>query len=163
MKKLFLDYEKYTKTAGFKTECDTFYHPDNEGLMSLIELAAFSLVCRKCVDAPCANACPKQALEKQDSGTVKRYNMRCIGCKSCVLACPFGVLYPEVINYPAHSCSYCLKNLADEAPLCVKTATDKDVLQYIEIKEDKEKHNFAVGEQFVVHAVPWEREFKKKK
>ena len=110
MKRLFLDYEKYTKSKDFKTDCDFFYHPGNEGVKALVELAAFSLVCRQCDEAPCVNACPKEAIEKQDDGRVKRYNMRCIACKSCVLACPFGTIYPEIISFYAHKCDYCLKN-----------------------------------------------------
>ena len=163
MKKLFLDYEKYTKIRNFKTECDFFYHQNNEGVASLIELTAFSLICRQCEDAPCVVSCPKEALEKQEDGTVKRYNMRCIACRSCVLACPFGTLYPEVINYFAHKCDYCLKNLKDEIPLCVKTSSDKEILQYKDIEEDKRKHNFAIGDCFIVHSAPWKKEEKKKK
>ncbi len=163
MKKLFLDYEKYNESKDFKTDCDYFYHPDNKGVKSLIELAAFSLVCRKCEEAPCVSACPKDALEKQKNGMVKRYNMRCVGCKSCVIACPFGAICSELIDFYAHKCDYCLKGLNGEAPVCVKTATDKEVLQYINISENKEKHIHSVGENLVVHAIPWRKKPKKKK
>ncbi len=162
MKKLFLDYEKYSKTKDFKTDCDFFYHPDNKGVSSLLELAAFSLVCRQCEEAPCVKACPKDALEKQKDGTVKRYNMRCVSCKSCVIACPFGTIYPEIIDFFAHKCDYCLEKSKGEVPLCVKTATDKEVLQYIDASEDRGNYNYAVGENLIVHAVPWKKEKKKK-
>jgi len=165
MKKLFLDYEKYSssKNREFKTGCDYFYHPLNDGMKCLVELAAFSVVCRKCEKAPCVNACPKEALEKQKDGIVKRYNLRCIGCESCTLACPFGTIYPEVVEYISGSCDYCLKSIKDGQPLCVASASDKEVLQYIEVEEDLQNHNFSAGKNMVVHAVPWKKEEKKKK
>lgn len=47
--------------------------------------------CRHCEDAPCANACPAGAIVRQD-GVVLVKQEKCIGCKTCVLACPFGAM-----------------------------------------------------------------------
>jgi electron transport protein HydN len=47
--------------------------------------------CHHCQDAPCARACPQNALYISD-GMVKIRQERCIGCSSCVLACPFGAV-----------------------------------------------------------------------
>ncbi|MDC7217725.1 4Fe-4S dicluster domain-containing protein [Maridesulfovibrio sp.] len=47
--------------------------------------------CRQCEDAPCAYACPTGAIY-QDSGIVKINEKQCIGCKACVIACPFGAI-----------------------------------------------------------------------
>jgi len=163
MKKLFLDYEKYTETRDFKTECSYFYHLGNDGLASLIEMAAFACVCRQCEEAPCVKACPKEALEKQEGGIVKRHNMRCIGCKSCVIACPFGTIYTEAVNHIASKCDLCVERCNGSSPLCVRTASAKGVLEYAEIEADEEKHNFAVGKNLIVHAVPWKKVLKEKK
>ncbi|WP_171839919.1 4Fe-4S dicluster domain-containing protein, partial [Salmonella enterica] len=45
-------------------------------------------VCHQCEDAPCANVCPVQAI-RRDRGHIFVTPSRCIGCKSCMLACPF--------------------------------------------------------------------------
>ena len=163
MKKLFLDYEKYSQCREFATGCDYFYHPVNDGMKCLLELAAFSVVCRKCEKAPCVNSCPKEALEKQKDGVVKKYNMRCIACKSCVLACPFGTIYPEIIEYLSRSCDFCLKSMKEAEPLCVTSANNKEVLKYVEAGENPENHDYAVGDNMIVHAIPWKKEEKKKK
>lgn len=47
--------------------------------------------CRQCEDAPCANACPNGALFMKD-GIVQFDEKACVGCKTCVMACPFGAI-----------------------------------------------------------------------
>lgn len=47
--------------------------------------------CRQCENAPCVNVCPTGALV-YDRNTVQIRQERCIGCQSCVIACPFGAM-----------------------------------------------------------------------
>lgn len=49
------------------------------------------IMCRHCENAPCAAACPTGALFKDGDRVGVRMN-RCIGCRSCVIACPFGAV-----------------------------------------------------------------------
>ena len=49
------------------------------------------VLCRQCEDKPCAMACPNNAIVSED-GCVKVHQERCIGCKSCVVACPYGAM-----------------------------------------------------------------------
>ena len=46
--------------------------------------------CRQCEDAPCANVCPNGAISR-DKGFVHVMQERCIGCKTCVVACREGL------------------------------------------------------------------------
>jgi len=156
MKKLFIDLEICNKCEECKVDCSYFYHPQNNGITTLRELAAFATVCRQCEEAPCVKACPQDALEKQEDGTLKRYNMRCIGCKSCVLACPFGTIYPEVIPHLVSQCDYCLNRLNGKIPECVNTCPFEAV-KYADIEEDVKENIFAVGKNLVVHSIPWEK------
>ena len=50
--------------------------------------------CRQCDDAPCANVCPVGALEF-GKDHIEIHEEICIGCKMCVMACPFGAIRPE--------------------------------------------------------------------
>jgi len=47
--------------------------------------------CRQCDDAPCANACPVAAIVQKENRIVVKTEL-CIGCKTCMLACPFGAM-----------------------------------------------------------------------
>jgi formate dehydrogenase iron-sulfur subunit len=48
-------------------------------------------MCMHCQDPTCASVCPVAALEKTASGPVIYHEDRCIGCRYCMQACPFGV------------------------------------------------------------------------
>lgn len=59
-----------------------------------ISVATQPTVCMHCEDpvAPCAQVCPAQAILISPEGVVQQADpSRCIGCKNCVYACPFGV------------------------------------------------------------------------
>ncbi|HUP61258.1 MAG TPA: 4Fe-4S dicluster domain-containing protein [Thermoanaerobaculia bacterium] len=48
-------------------------------------------LCMHCQDPTCVSACPVGALEKTNSGAVTYDESKCMGCRYCMLACPFGV------------------------------------------------------------------------
>lgn len=49
-----------------------------------------SVACHHCDDPPCVGACPTAALEKRPDGLVLLAGEKCIGCRYCEMACPFG-------------------------------------------------------------------------
>lgn len=55
------------------------------------EMATAPVQCRQCDDAPCAQVCPVSAIVHQKDKIFVKTEL-CIGCKSCVLACPFGAM-----------------------------------------------------------------------
>ncbi|MBU0579827.1 MAG: 4Fe-4S dicluster domain-containing protein [Candidatus Margulisbacteria bacterium] len=53
-----------------------------------------------CLDPACVSACPVAALEKTKEGPVVYDSNRCIGCRYCILACPFEIpKYGGVLLY----------------------------------------------------------------
>jgi len=49
------------------------------------------LTCQQCEDAFCTEACPTKACHREDeTGIVVIDEERCIGCRTCIVACPFG-------------------------------------------------------------------------
>ena len=57
--------------------------------------------CMHCVDPACVTSCPVGALEKSDEGPVLYESIKCIGCRYCMQACPYGVpAYDWADPYP---------------------------------------------------------------
>ncbi len=63
--------------------------------------------CNHCDDAPCVSICPTTALFRRDDGIVDFDDSRCIGCKSCMNACPYDALYINPETQTAHKCNFC--------------------------------------------------------
>lgn len=160
LKRLLIDIPAFI-ASGVKAdaiECEYMFHRINPGQFSLLEVAEFAAYCRQCQEAFCVSACPKEALERQENGSIKRYNMRCVGCKSCVLACPFGTIFPEVINYVTAKCDFCLNQLQDDPdyqPACVKSAPAGTFLMKELEKEEPEKQLFFYGEHLAIKSPGW--------
>ncbi|WP_226052017.1 formate-dependent uric acid utilization protein AegA [Dickeya chrysanthemi] len=68
-----------------------------------------AVTCRHCEDSPCAKVCPTQALVRKQDG-IQLVAEKCIGCKTCVLACPFGAITVEnqAQGATAHKCDLCI-------------------------------------------------------
>ena len=60
------------------------------GIFPNVELAYLPVACQHCNDAPCVKVCPVQATFRRDDGTVLVDYQRCIGCRYCMAACPYG-------------------------------------------------------------------------
>ncbi|MEM9563525.1 MAG: 4Fe-4S dicluster domain-containing protein [Actinomycetota bacterium] len=63
--------------------------------------------CNQCDDAPCMTICPTSALYRADNGVVDFQDDDCIGCKSCMNACPYDALYINPETNTAHKCNMC--------------------------------------------------------
>lgn len=47
--------------------------------------------CRHCLEPACASVCPVAALRKTETGAVIYDSKRCLGCRYCMMACPYGI------------------------------------------------------------------------
>ena len=65
------------------------------------------LRCNHCQEPPCVDICPVEALHKRDDGIVDFDSRRCIGCKACAQACPYGALYIDPETKTSAKCNYC--------------------------------------------------------
>ena len=76
--------------------------------------------CMHCLHPACVSACPVGALQKTAEGPVTYDPKRCIGCRYCMVACPFGTVVPAALVYRDTQCDLCVGR-DDPAPLCCRT------------------------------------------
>ena len=136
-KRLIIDLDKCDQCATCGVRCGYFYRAaaDDHGVLGLRERATFELICRRCEEPSCIDACLFKALERQADGVLKRHNLRCVSCKLCAQACPFGTIYPDMVPFYASPCEACLASGEGEPP-CVGTC-GQGALAYREIEGDE--------------------------
>lgn len=82
---------------------------------------AVPLRCMQCEDAPCVTVCPTGALYREfPDEPVLIDKTLCIGCKSCILACPIGAISLDAEGKAVQKCDMCIAKLKKgELPVCV--------------------------------------------
>ena len=62
------------------------YEVDEAGAL---DVSTYPVRCNQCSDAPCVHACPTEASHQREDGIVLIDPNKCIGCRYCVIACPY--------------------------------------------------------------------------
>ena len=87
----------------------------------------FAVSCRHCDDPICVKSCITGALSVND-GVICIDNEKCVGCYTCVLACPFGAVMPTEDGHGvAQKCELCTKN-SNKTPACVEGCPNRAIV-----------------------------------
>jgi molybdopterin-containing oxidoreductase family iron-sulfur binding subunit len=128
---------------------ETHYHNAFPGkaaqfMSEEVEHKPFLVLCNHCENPPCVRACPTNSTWKRESdGVVLMDFHRCIGCRFCMAACPFGARsfnyrdprpfirklnleFPTRMKGVVEKCNFCVERLAvGQMPACVEAAEGK--------------------------------------
>lgn len=78
--------------------------------------------CMHCENPPCVKVCPTGATYKSADGLVLIDEAKCVGCKACLVACPYGARFINPDGGWAEKCTFCAHRLADgRQPACVES------------------------------------------
>ena len=204
-----IDVKKFTENPGLADKCvsvchtihnvpdfgnkkdeikwiwvDSFKHvfPDDssqykqpEGLNSLPILT----LCNHCDNPPCVRACPTQATYKSKNGIVDMDYHRCIGCRFCMAACPYGARsfnwrdprgkdangqpfikelnpkYPTRMRGVVEKCNFCTERLAiGQIPACVEAATQSKALVFGDLNDPNSEISQVLKTTFTIQRKP---------
>ncbi len=78
-------------------------------------------LCNQCTNPPCVQVCPVGATFSTEEGVVLVDEKRCIGCRYCIQACPYGARYLHPTKKTADKCTFCYHRIEKGLlPACVE-------------------------------------------
>lgn len=103
-----------------------------------------SLSCNHCQQPVCVKNCPSGAMQKRpEDGVVFVDQERCLGCKYCMMSCPYGAPQYNEKKGKMGKCDFCRDLLAaGKEPVCVASCPMR-VIGYGELSELREKYGAA--------------------
>jgi molybdopterin-containing oxidoreductase family iron-sulfur binding subunit len=126
--------------SAFRSEEFRYLRRDLQGKATL-------LLCNHCDNPPCTKVCPTKATWRRDSdGIVMMDWHRCIGCRYCIVACPYGSRsfnwtdprphlasphadFPTRMRGVVEKCTFCEERLASGGqPACVEACADDEIV-----------------------------------
>ncbi len=114
----------FTNPAKLSSDCYTNIKFIETGPRDSVGWSFIKSQCMHCKEPACASACPVSALTKTPQGAVSYDFDKCIGCRYCMVACPFNIpKYEWEATSPAvQKCTFCAERIIDGMlPACVKT------------------------------------------
>lgn len=91
-----------------------------------VKLLSIPKICNHCADPPCVEVCPVKATFKRADGLVLVDHTLCIGCGTCVNACPYNARYLDPVSNTADKCTFCVERTdAGLLPACVTNCTGR--------------------------------------
>jgi Fe-S-cluster-containing hydrogenase component 2 len=133
-------------------------YPNRDGRKSIREQALFRFTCRRCLDAPCVEACPAKALEKDDDKMVRRSTNLCIACKSCVVICPFGTMMNDFFEHHRTRENYFELDDEDSIEKFI-SSNPKGAVRWVEadMEEDPSNNIYKLNEMVLVKEKEWNK------
>ena len=140
----------------------------------------FLLMCNHCTNPPCCRVCPTKSTWQREDGIIMMDPHRCIGCRFCMAACPFGArsfnwgdprkaskeknpgfptnpAYPTRCKGVVEKCNFCAERLAKgKLPACVETAnkTKENAMIFGDLSDPDSGVRAALNKHYTIRRKP---------
>ena len=150
-KVLYVDYEKCTGCRECELACSVFHTGASNPSRSRIKVIKWvwegiylPMTCQNCEDPFCVEVCPTKACHVDpELSRVVIDKDKCIGCKTCIIACPFGSPSFDIAEGISVKCDYC-----DGDPQCVRFC-EVDAVTFIDASEISASRQYAAAEKLL--------------
>jgi Fe-S-cluster-containing dehydrogenase component len=175
VKTMFMDPSRCIGCRACEAACRECDSHKGEGMIMVdyvdryATIATQPTLCMHCQDpvAPCAQVCPVLAITISDDGVVQQAEpSRCIGCRNCVYACPFGVPKFDLDARLMKKCNLCFDRTAQGLqPWCAQACPTQaiwygDYEEFLQYRSGKPVNVTTFGAQpvqtRVYHVLPVE-------
>ncbi len=95
-------------------------------------------LCNQCTEPPCVSICPtKASMQDRRSGIVTIDRKLCVGCRACMMVCPYLARYYDSAVRAVDGCDFCVgtRLTAGRQPACVESCP-RQVLAFGDLKKD---------------------------
>jgi Fe-S-cluster-containing dehydrogenase component len=136
--------------------------------------SSFLVFCNHCDNPPCVRACPTKATFKRPDGIVAMDYHRCIGCRFCMAACPYGMRsfnwrdprpfidkatynreFPTRMRGVVEKCNFCVERLAKGLqPACVEATGDTGALIFGDLNDPNSEIRKTLEANFTIQRKP---------
>ena len=99
-----------------------------------------SMACNHCQDPICMHRCPNKAIVKNGQGVVLINYDRCMGCRYCEMACPYGALQFDAVQKVMTKCSFCADYLEEDKPPSCISSCPMRALDFGDLEELEQRH-----------------------
>jgi len=138
----------------------------HEFMSEHVKHMAFPVLCNHCENPPCVRACPTKATFKRSDGIVLMDFHRCIGCRFCMAACPYGSRsfnfrdprpfiadtntgFPTRMKGVVEKCNFCAERLAvGKLPACVEASDG--ALTFGDLRDPDSEVRELLAENYVI-------------
>jgi molybdopterin-containing oxidoreductase family iron-sulfur binding subunit len=142
-----------------------FHDQEHEYQADVLRFAPVPVLCNHCANPPCVRVCPTQATWKREDGIVMMDWHRCIGCRYCIVGCPYGSRsfnwseprrhlaniqkdFPTRTKGVVEKCTFCEERLAQgQLPACVMACSEKAIL-FGDLEDPRSEARLALKENF---------------
>jgi Fe-S-cluster-containing dehydrogenase component len=150
----------------------TFHSQEHEFLSEDITHANVPVLCNHCDRPPCVRVCPTKATWKRESDGIVMMDMhRCIGCRYCIVACPYGARsfnfrdprpriekvnprFPTRMRGVVEKCNFCADRLAlGKMPACVE-ACKHGALKFGDLEDPNSEVRQLLKDNFTIRRRP---------